>query len=82
MFQSTRADSCGRAYAARERLAALGHRGFRVARVKASTSTFTRTDEGRWFPCMPVNPSAAGLLAKILGDCDLDRDQLLAVLGH
>lgn len=67
----------------RELVAALERLGFRVARVKGSHHILLHQDGRR--TVVPVHAGESighGLLAKILRDCDLDRDQLLAVLGH
>ena len=65
----------------KELLAALGRAGFRVSRVKGSHH-FLRHADGR-VTVVPVHAGETigpGLLAKILRDVKLDRDQLQALL--
>jgi predicted RNA binding protein YcfA (HicA-like mRNA interferase family) len=62
-------------------VAALGRAGFRVSRVKGSHH-FLRHADGR-VTVVPVHAGESigpGLLAKILRDVKLDRDQLQALL--
>jgi predicted RNA binding protein YcfA (HicA-like mRNA interferase family) len=61
----------------KELLAALRKTGFEVARVKGSHH-FLRHADGRT-TVVPVHSGetiGAGLLSKILRDCDLSRDEL------
>ncbi len=65
----------------KELLAALGRAGFRLSRVKGSHH-FLRHADGR-VTVVPVHAGETigpGLLAKILRDVKLDRDQLQALL--
>ena len=65
----------------KELLAALDRAGFRVSRVKGSHH-FLRHADGR-VTVVPVHAGETigpGLLAKILRDVKLDRDQLQALL--
>jgi len=65
----------------KELLAALGRAGFRVSRVKGSHH-FLRHADGR-VTVVPVHAGETigpGLLAKIVRDVKLDRDQLQALL--
>jgi len=65
----------------KELLAALGRAGFRVSRVKGSHH-FLRHPDGQ-VTVVPVHAGETigpGLLAKILRDVKLDRDQLQKLL--
>jgi predicted RNA binding protein YcfA (HicA-like mRNA interferase family) len=65
----------------RELVAALGRKGFQVIRVKGSHHVLRHAD-GRT-TVVPVHGReeiGPGLLAKILRDCDMSRDELSAVL--
>lgn len=65
----------------RQLVAALSRVGFDVQRIKGSHH-FLRHADGRT-TVVPVHGSetiSAGLLAKILRDCELTRDQLRQVL--
>ncbi len=65
----------------KELLAALGRAGFRVSRIKGSHH-FLRHVDGR-VTVVPIHAGETigpGLLAKILRDVKLDRDQLQALL--
>jgi predicted RNA binding protein YcfA (HicA-like mRNA interferase family) len=65
----------------RELVAALGRKGFQVIRVKGSHHVLRHAD-GR-MTVVPVHGReeiGPGLLAKILRDCDMSRDELSAVL--
>jgi predicted RNA binding protein YcfA (HicA-like mRNA interferase family) len=65
----------------RELVAALGRKGFQVVRVKGSHHVLRHAD-GR-MTVVPVHGReeiGPGLLAKILRDCDMSRDELSAVL--
>lgn len=67
----------------RELVAALERLGFRVARVKGSHHILLHEDGRRTVVPVHVGESIGrGLLARILRDCDLDRDQLFAALRH
>jgi predicted RNA binding protein YcfA (HicA-like mRNA interferase family) len=66
----------------RELVTALGRKGFRVVRVKGSHHVLRRSD-GR-VTVVPVHGReeiGPGLLAKILHDCDLSRDELRDLLA-
>ena len=65
----------------REVLSALRKAGFAVARIKGSHH-FLRHPDGRG-TVLPVHAGETigpGLLAAILRDCELDRDQFIALL--
>jgi predicted RNA binding protein YcfA (HicA-like mRNA interferase family) len=65
----------------RELVAALGRKGFQVIRVKGSHHVLRHSD-GR-MTVMPVHGReeiGPGLLAKILRDCDMSRDELRKLL--
>ena len=65
----------------RELVAALGRKGFQVIRVKGSHHVLRHVD-GR-MTVVPVHGReeiGPGLLAKILRDCDMSRDDLRALL--
>ncbi|MPZ33170.1 MAG: addiction module toxin, HicA family [Rhodospirillales bacterium] len=65
----------------RELMAALGRKGFQVIRVKGSHHVLRHAD-GR-MTVVPVHGReeiGPGLLAKILRDCDMSRDELRALL--
>jgi predicted RNA binding protein YcfA (HicA-like mRNA interferase family) len=65
----------------RELVAALGRKGFQVIRVKGSHHVLRHSD-GR-MTVVPVHGReeiGPGLLAKILRDCDMSRDELRKLL--
>ncbi|MGH7303577.1 MAG: type II toxin-antitoxin system HicA family toxin [Candidatus Rokuibacteriota bacterium] len=62
-------------------MSALRKAGFEVARIKGSHH-FLRHPDGRG-PVVPVHAGETigpGLLAAILRDCDLERDEFIALL--
>ena len=61
----------------RELVAALSRAGFQVARIKGSHHLLRHAD-GRTttIPVHAGEPTGPGLLAKILRDCELTREQL------
>ncbi len=64
-------------------VAALERLGFGVIRVKGSHHILLHEDGRR--TVVPVHAGESigrGLMVKILRDCDLNRDQLLAALGN
>jgi len=61
----------------------LARLGFTVVRVKGSHHVLLHDDGRR--TVVPVHAGESigrGLLTKILHDCELDRDQFLALLGN
>ncbi len=65
----------------RELIAALGRKGFQVVRIKGSHHVL-RHDDGR-MTVVPVHGKeqiGPGLLAKILRDCDVGRDEFHELL--
>jgi predicted RNA binding protein YcfA (HicA-like mRNA interferase family) len=65
----------------RELVAALGRKGFQVIRVKGSHHVLRHSD-GR-MTVVPIHGReeiGPGLLAKILRDCDMSRDELRKLL--
>jgi len=67
----------------KELLAVLERLGFTVVRVKGSHHVLLHEDGRR--TVVPVHAGESlgrGLLTKILHDCELDRDQFLALLGN
>ncbi|MBY0319948.1 MAG: type II toxin-antitoxin system HicA family toxin [Reyranella sp.] len=65
----------------RELVAALGRKGFQVIRVRGSHHVLRHAD-GR-MTVVPVHGReeiGPGLLAKILRDCDMSRDELRGLL--
>lgn len=65
----------------RELVAALGRKGFEVIRVKGSHHVLRHADGRK--TVVPVHGReeiGPGLLAKILRDCDMSRDDLRALL--
>ena len=65
----------------REIVAALRKAGFEVARIKGSHH-FLRHADGRG-TVVPVHPGETigpGLLSAILRDCEIDRDEFVALL--
>ena len=65
----------------RDLVTALGRKGFQVIRVKGSHHVL-RHEDGR-MTVVPVHGReeiGPGLLAKILRDCEMSRDELLAIL--
>ncbi len=65
----------------REVVAALGKAGFEVARVKGSHH-FLRHTDGR-VTVVPVHSGETigpGLLSAILRDCEIERDEFIALL--
>lgn len=65
----------------RELIAALGRKGFQVVRIKGSHHVL-RHDDGR-MTVVPVHGKeqiGPGLLAKILRDCDIGRDEVHELL--
>jgi predicted RNA binding protein YcfA (HicA-like mRNA interferase family) len=65
----------------RDLVAALGRKGFQVIRVKGSHHVLRHAD-GR-MTVVPVHGReeiGPGLLAKILRDCDMSRDELRALV--
>lgn len=68
-------------FTGRELIAALSRAGFRHVRTKGS-HYFLRHDDGR-ATVVPVHAGeniGAGLLSKILRDCELSREDLRALL--
>lgn len=65
----------------REVIAALRKAGFEVARIKGSHHFLRRADGRR--TVVPVHAGEVigpGLLAAILRDCEMDRDEFIALL--
>jgi predicted RNA binding protein YcfA (HicA-like mRNA interferase family) len=67
----------------RDLLSALARLGFVVVRIKGSHHVLQHEDGRR--TVVPVHAGETigrGLLAKILSDCEIDRDQLLRAIGN